>query len=580
MLIKKTFTLITRNTIIVLLVLLVTSLSKAPASEEDPLLTEHYAQTSWPTMHRDSCNSNFVPFDGPDSFTINWTALDKIRVLCSVTIGPEGNRYVTTGIGSRRFHLNALDQDGGLIWRTNSLDNRAAYSSIVVDEYGHIYGGDSEDLFAFYSNGTLKWSVPISDTIYTAAITVDGYLVVITENGEVMALNRDDGSLAAEIFTLAPGPVGQVINTPAIHPVSNRIYAVTGGVDAEFGYLYGIDFEEGSFREAFKTMIGANSRTSPAISHDGFHIYLADRDFLYAFDTEGRLEWTFDILTSIGSPSVGPPSPEAPNGVVYFLEGFTLGNLIAIADMGGNAEVLWETKYKFAAFINEYLPEVGYTRLAKANSLVAVATNYLYVAATFGYLFPYEERVYSIPHRTFVFTMGLDGSIIGEPVEVREGCEGVLSVADDGSIYVTHAAVSSSIAYRLNNVLPPQLRVPKPLGGITALQPTSSLNLAKKRINSGKELGKEALSLMDSEELEKASDLIAQGELQLNAVFAIALDEIDSKTAKKVQQHVDVAYKHFSNAKKHLYDGNVKPAMQLIENADEELKKALSLISK
>jgi len=248
--------------------------------------------------------------------------------------------------------------------------------------------------------------------------------------------------------------------------------------------------------------------------------------------------------------------------------------------MGGHAEVLWDTEDEFAALVDEYLPDFGYTRVARGNSVVAVTTNYLYVAVTLGYMFPYEEREYFIPYLTVVCTMGLDGSIIGEPLEVREGCEGALSVADNGNIYVTHGAVAANIAYRLNDVLPPQLRVPKPLGGITMLQPTSFIALAKNRINSGKERGKEALSLMDSEELEKASDLIAQGELQLNAVSAIALDEIDSNTAKQVQQHVGVAYTHFSNAKKHLYDGHVEPATQLIENADEELEKALSLINK
>ena len=123
MLIERASELITRNTIVVLLVLLVMSLSKAPASEYenlDPLLTDHYAQTAWPTIHRDSCNSASVPFDGSDSLMINWTALDKLRVLCSVTMGPEGNRYVTTGKGSRRFHLHAFNMELFILQKASS----------------------------------------------------------------------------------------------------------------------------------------------------------------------------------------------------------------------------------------------------------------------------------------------------------------------------------------------------------------------------------------------------------------------------------------------------------------------------
>ena len=192
------------------------------------------------------------------------------------------------------------------------MDRQAVVSAVVVDIDGHIYVSDSEELFAFYSNGALKWSIPISDTVYTTAITIDGYLVAITEDGEVMAINRGDGSLAADSPYLAPLPEGRVINTPAIHPVTNRIYIVTGDAGVGYGYFYGIDFTPGS---------------------------------------------------------------------------------LGIAG---------------------------------------------------------------------------DGSIIGT-VELRDVCEGAAIVASNGGIYVSHGSVTSSIAYRLNRVLPPELRIPKPLGGITAL---------------------------------------------------------------------------------------------------------------
>lgn len=579
MLIEKIFKSIAQNATVVLLAFVVIGLS--PASARGDMLTDYYAQTSWPTLHRDSCNSDFVPFDGSDSLVTNWTALDGVRVLAAVTTGPEGNLYVTTGKGSLRFHLYAFDQNGGLIWKTNLLDSLSVLSSAVVDRDGYIYISDSEELFAFYPNGVLKWSIPISDTVYTTAITVNGYLVAITKDGQVMALNRDNGSLAAEILDLNPGPAYKVINTPAIHPVTNRIYIVTGGSEATYGYFYGIDFVQGSLGIAFETKIGSNSLTSPTISHNGSHIYVADRDkLLYAFNTDGSLAWSHPLVGQChGSVTVGPPSLEAPNGVIYFLENTWV---TAIADLGGSPKVLWDTKDEFALLADKYLSDLGYPKVVRASSIISAATNYLYIAVDLGYSFPYRGENYFIPHLTLVCTMGLYGTIIGEPVEVRDVCEGMLSLTNDGSIYVTHGSLASSIAYQLNKVLPPKLRVPKPLSGITALRPASSLSLAKNRIDSGKKNGKDALSFIKDGEVEKAAASITKGESQLRAVFAIGdtvLNEIDAKTAKQAWKLVDEAYKLFDNAKKQLYDAQAQPAALSIENANGKLEEAISILT-
>jgi len=559
-----------QNATVMLLVFVVIGLSSAPARGD--LLTDYYAQTSWPSIHRDSCNSNYVPFTGPDSLVTNWTALDGTRILTATTIGPEGNLYKTTGKGSKRFHLYALDQEnGGTIWKTNLLDRQAVVSAVVVDIDGHIYVSDSEELFAFYSNGALKWSRLISDTVYTTAITVDGYLVAITEDGEVMALNRGDGSLA-DILYLAPLPEGRVINTPAIHPETNRIYIVTGDAGVGYGYFYGIDFTQGSLGIAFETQMGPHSASSPTISYDGSHIYVADQDqYLYAFNEDGSLvnSWTYPLSGACpGSPSIGP------GGEIYFLEG---GKVTAIRDLGANSEFLWDT-ISIQDTLAAQLPDYGYTRVARADSVVTVTTNYLYVVVTSGYLFPYRRRDYLIPHRTVLCTMDPgDGSIIGT-VELRDVCEGAAIVASNGSIYVSHGSITSSIAYRLNRVLPPELRVPKPPGGITALRPTSYLTLANNSINSGKKNSQKALSFMEAGEIDEAIALIVQVEEQLRATSS-AIDsaetqsEIDSKTAKRARECVETAYTLIGNAKKSLDDGKATSAMQLMKTRIKNLRK-------
>ncbi len=88
---------------------------------------------------------------------------------------------------------------------------------------------------------------------------------------------------------------------------------------------------------------------------------------------------------------------------------------------------------------------------------------------------------------------------------------------------------------------------------------------------------------MEGGEIDEAITLIVQVEEQLRATSS-AIDsaetqyEIDSKTAKRARECVETAYTLIGNAKKSLDDGKATSAMQLIENADNELEKALSII--
>ncbi|MBM3236048.1 PQQ-like beta-propeller repeat protein [Candidatus Poribacteria bacterium] len=581
MLIKNIFRPVIQNATLVLLGVVLMGLSSVLARGDD-LLTYYYAQlpqTSWPTIHRDSCNSNYVPFAGPDSLEIKWTALDGARLLTAATVGPEGYVYHTTGTGGdMRYHLYALNPDsGGTVWKSNLLDSRAVYSAVVVDRDGDIYVSDSEELFAFHSNGALKWRISISDNVYTTAITTDGYLIAITENGEVMAVNRDNGSLAANILYLDPPPEGRVINTPAIHPVTNRIYMVTGDAGVT-GRFYGIDFEQGSLSIAFEMEMGQHSATSPTISYDGSHIYVADREnSLYAFNENGSLAWTYPLSgRCLGSPSIGP------TGEIYFLDG---DNITAIRDLGPSTEFLWNTQDEFAALAAQ-LPDYGYPRVARANSVVTIATNYVYFAVSCGYLFTYKRVEYFIPHRTLVCTVDpYTGTIIGQPVEVRDVCECAPTVTLDGDIYIPHGSVSSSIAYRLNKVLPPALRIPKPLGGITALQSLSSLALAENRIKAGKKKGQEALSFMGTGNIDDAITSIDREVEELEATHSaikksVEDGEIDSKTADQAQGDIDDALFLSSDAKKFLSAGNMKDADKSVKNADKKLEKVLKDLGK
>jgi len=587
-------------------------------------LTEFYAQTSWPGIHRDSRNSDFAPFVAPVLTEEKWTALDDTAVIAPVTIGPEGNIYVTTGKGTSNIH--AFARDGTSLW-SGSLDPGAVGSSAIVDVDGDVYISDSDEFYAFYPDGSPKWvvnfgDIPITGTFGSAAFTVDGYVGGITTNGEVVILNRDDGSLAAPILSLPggaglpapPTPSGlwknmidpavidnlyasffgyefEVTNTPAVNPVNNRIYIAAAGPTPMQGLFYGIDFAPGSLTIGFQAPMGPGSGTSPAIPSDGSRVYVADGiGNLYAFDAyktgiynTPAEEWKFNVGQTAASPSI------SPEGIIYVLGN---GMVKAIVDQGGFATLDWENDFQLIA--NELLPQIGpLSPLAKADSIISVTPNNLYVVANLGYeiFVPYPKKFF-IPKKTVMLVLNpADGSVEAQ-LELRDTCDGVVTMGSDGSIYIPHGSTARSIAYyAINHLLPPPLKVQAPIGGISALEPVSFLDLVKSGIYWVQELDEDALGYLDSGMVDEVYTQVRRGTVQLGATANSISDaeergEIDSQNAQQARQRVDTAQVLLNNAKNHIAQARIDPnegllnsAKQLIENAGFQLEQALSSLA-
>ncbi|HIE30666.1 TPA: hypothetical protein EYP66_25695 [Candidatus Poribacteria bacterium] len=619
-----------------LIILLITispaqSLADMNDSVTDFGLIWTYAQTSWPTIHRDSRNSDFVPIVAPVLAEEKWTALDGAAVLTAVTIGPEGNLYVTTGKGIGYSNLHAFDQDGNYLWSSepvddiDDLDGVAVVSSAIVDVEGDVYISDYDQFWAFHPDGSVKWVAPIPANFVTAAFTMsnamNGYVGGITRDGEVLILNSNDGSLAAPILNL-PGGAGplppatppglwqdlidpmviddlyaaffgykfEVTNTPAVNPVNNRIYIAAAGPTADEGAFYGIDFTPGSLTIAFETPIGSGSGTSPAISPDGSRVYAADGDGnMYAFDAyTGAISWIFPIGETIGSPSIGP------EGIIYSMGD---GLVHAIADYGISGELLWSKD--FDSIASEYLPpyppkDPKLYPTSMANSIISITPRYLYVVANLGYeiFLPVYEQYFFIPKITVMLIMdAVSSSVIAPPMELRDTCDGVITIASDGNIYITHGSTARSIAYyTMNPLLPDPLKVEKPIGGISALEPISFLDLAIAGIHWVQNLDAEALSYLDSGMLDEAYTQVRRGTVQLDASANSIGDaeergEIDSQRAQQARLYVYKGRKLIDKAKniigrerKKTHDALLRLAQKLIENAEKQLELALSIL--
>ena len=584
MLIEKISNLIARLAIISLLALLIIGLNPESAS------ASYYAQTAWPALHRDSRNSDSVPFDGPASLEpFDWEILDYRPVLAAVTIGPRDglgvNLYITAG-GDDVDHLYAYSRSGVYRWG-KPLDASAVFSSATVDVDDDIYISDSNLLCAFHPDGVSKWEV-LSEQVFSSAITPDGYLVVVTQYGLVKVHERLDGDVIVQrdLELYYDGETLPVTNTPAVNPdpQNNRIYITTGTAPGtpDEGRFFGIDFDAASGRLdiAFEKTIGVNSQTSPAISPvlgpaNYVHVYAADNNdlpgenYLYAFDAgNGDIVWQYPLSAAggncPGSPSVGRSGLDG-KVPIYFLSG---SMVVAIKDNGESYEESWRLtqQYLLENWKPEPPPGEPDYNAAVAGSVVSVATNYLYAAVTFGNWL----GDFLIARRTFVFILEPEASVlgepvvVGEPVEVRDVCWGSLTLSRGGRVYVTHGSLIGGIS------------------GVTALRPVSSLALAQSRIQSGKVSGEEALSQLKLEELDNAAFLMSGALNQLEVVYAPIEDavergEITQVTADNVLQSVNEALTVFDKVKKAIEDSQI--TARDIENASKELSEGIEKLN-
>ncbi|MCL6583524.1 MAG: PQQ-binding-like beta-propeller repeat protein [bacterium] len=503
--------------------------------EADELLglLPSYAQTSWPTIHRDSRNSDYLPFTTPAHLKLSWHALEDeySAVLTAVVIGPSGNIYFTTGKEESYGNLHAFDRQGNELWRSYLLDNGALCSAPLIDRWGDIYLGDSDEFFSFHPDGTLKWKCsPVNGPFASASFTLDSYIVGIGASGWVYVFDPEDGHLAApplELPGYAPGnaykiftPPGlwrdmisdgdrltisdifngllgyqfKIANTPAVNPVNGRIYIAGSIKTALFssniqGVFYGIDFippppheSSGRLQIVFQTPMKPGSGSSPAISADGSRIYVLDNQgTLYAFDADGATIWTLDMKAKPASPTIGP------DGIIY---GVSEGQLYAVKDQGDWGEVLWRMDFaktpiasllSSLSYLVEDLPFKVIKPAIQCNSVITASKNHLYLTLALGYEFALSEsnlsNIYPLKNYLLVLTPSAKQSrlapMISSIVEIPDTSESVITVDQDGTVFCAHGSVTSSIAYSMAQrlgFLSPQ----KPSGGVSVLVPVGS----------------------------------------------------------------------------------------------------------
>jgi outer membrane protein assembly factor BamB len=473
-----------------------------------PATGRHYAQTAWATVHRDSSNSDYVPLRPGADVEVAWTALDGAALFVGPIFGPEGNLYVPSGRGVGTSHLHAFDRDGALLWETPPMRDLADFDHVavvcapIVDDAGHVYAADSNQLWSFGADGERRWVVDleqhgIGGFFITPVFSKEGHVGGVSTDGKVAFFDRATGAPATSVLLL-PGVKGppsedpppgiwqggmlapefvrplwdlvfgreiEVANTPAVHPETGRIYITAAGESADAGVLYGIDTAAGELRIAFAAPMGSGSGTSPAISLDGRLVFAIDDDgWMVAIDAHtGERVWETPDTMGQASPSVGP------DGGVYSFNGIE-GTIVAID--GGTGALRWRKQYDFIAEDHlAWRPFLG--RVTTVDGLITVTDNGLFTFFDLNYEIPGGERPYPQPRKVVVGQLDPASGELLAFFSSRD-TSGAFAVPDaDGRWYLTLSGTSSSISYYgVNPQLPFFLRSDwKPQAGLVALAP-------------------------------------------------------------------------------------------------------------
>jgi len=622
-----------------------------PPSVSDIGQTFFYGQVAWPSIHRDARNSDFSPFVAPAANRIKWEALDGATTLLAPATGPEGNLYVTTGQGPGTSHLHAFDRDGNLLWQSapqstlDDLDSRAVSSSPLVDRDGFVYVSDANQFWSFTAEGEVRWvaALPPPDNpaatganFISSILTNEGFVGGINADGKVGLFQRDDGSAAVPVFAIPKGdpPPGmdrpgiwagglmdptiirevedgffgdraQVANTPAVDPWTGRIWITAAGpfdtVEGEFtGRLYGLDIVSGALQIGAVGVMGGGSGTSPAISPDGTRVYAADGNgVMNAFDaaTGARL-WTAPGAASAASPGVGP------DGTVYSgdaspLAPFTLG---ALDPWDGSTR--WQRNYDaLAAAVLPPLPPVPPffptgQPIARTNSVVSISAQRVWVALTLGYEFfnPVSGMSNTQPRATVLASIDpSDGSILATTT-LRDTQEGLIAIDADGSLYVSQAALLSSVFFFGVNPILEAIGLPAayridgpPVAGVSALEPVSFLDHVAEGIEWVQQLDALALAELPGGDTETAFTATRRGRTQLRATSKSIFDaetagEIGTGPTRAARAKVDNAERFLTRARNLLAGDPSLKAQELaalkITLADRALDDALDVIEK
>lgn len=492
-----------------------------------------YAASSWPAAHRDARNSDYTPFYTSKEMTFSWMDLSYAGFFIGPTIGPEGNVYLPTGFGAGYSNLHCYDRFGNLLWESPRLEKGKELDGVdwgceinapIVDHDGNVYQADWNQLWSFTNTGKLRWVVdmrkhgiegmfisPFFLKDYIGGSSTDGYVALFNrKTGEFFTKLKLPGTKGPESLPVFPGLWDtqmapemrqfawdavfgcnmQCSNTPAVDPVTGRIFVVANGDGENEGVIHAIDLTPEGMKIAFTTSTGeGGSGTSPSLSFDGKIIIFTDGDgYFNGVDTEtGKIVWRRDSKSANGVSSTTTPNGLAVNFAVNKFTAFDIHtgelkwsvNLDSIADKnlkglvgfkstpaGGIHSNILATPDKFWVLFLSIAKMPLTKEQQEKNNMVKVPVKGI------------PKDSVRIPQRYYLCSFDYDGNLLTKTPAPGDGA--IISAGIDGRIYVTGLSVISDIVYHQTPAI--FRTTPKPTSGIWCYEPSSFTNHAKEKM--------------------------------------------------------------------------------------------------
>ncbi|MGI9616309.1 MAG: PQQ-binding-like beta-propeller repeat protein [Acidimicrobiales bacterium] len=319
--------------------------------------TACYDTDAWPTIHGDARNSDTAPFPGHDDLDLVWDRDFPGAIAAAATIDGEGRVYVTATGTDPGCHLFAIDLETGVDeWCTAEVNRWAVSSSVLIDIDGNLFVGDDEAMHSFDRDGNLRWETPIVGAPISAQFLLNSHLIFVTHIGQVVVLDRANGTPIVPVFETLPGETYTVgdgldgclfggpncpsANTLAVDMTTGRFYITLRPPGANAAELRALqfDYDTNTISELWSNAtLGGGTATSPVISPDGTRVYVNDNDGnFHALDAlTGAVIWTVDMgFAPAGSPSVDATGRAMPAGAAG-------SELLALQDNGPSGTILW-----------------------------------------------------------------------------------------------------------------------------------------------------------------------------------------------------------------------------------------------
>ncbi|MEV0028239.1 PQQ-binding-like beta-propeller repeat protein [Nocardia sp. NPDC050793] len=318
----------------------------------------------WPAAHHDGRNSGVSPVSGARSLTLSWSRPAAGPIERPVTIGAEGQLFLTTRTANGCAILS-FQMPTGRKRFCDVLGPNAISSPTAVDGVSNVYVGDDGAVNSINYLGQPRWRTPVAGVPVSVQFTGDSRLLTITQSGQVDVLDRQTGQRTVPTVQLlgepdfienpdltrpasghglddcgTGGPQCPIANISAIDGSTGRFYVTVWQPGAPSAALIALRYADNKIQQEWRAeILTGGSATGPALSADGGTVYVGDNSKrLIAVDAaDGRTKWVRPLgFVPSGGISVSGDGLIIPAG--------DEGYLLALRDTGEGAEIAWERK--------------------------------------------------------------------------------------------------------------------------------------------------------------------------------------------------------------------------------------------